>query len=59
MRGSLWIAAGGMLLAGVVAVGTGLLVAGTVPPAPWSGRLFQAVFAVTVIYALAFGRPAR
>lgn len=49
-------ALGGMLLAGGIAVGTWLYVAGVAPPFPWSAWAFHGALAVCLLYALAFGR---
>jgi preprotein translocase subunit SecY len=52
-------AVGGALLAFLVAAGTALYVAGAAPPYPWNARLFNLLLAVSIAYALAFGRARR
>ena len=54
-----WIAAGSVILALVVAVGTALYVRGIAPPFPWNMHAFGILLAVCIAWALAFGRASR
>lgn len=52
------ITLGGLLLAGIVTVGTWLYVAGKAPPFPLNAQAFYGMVLVSIIYALLFGRAA-
>lgn len=56
MRGHGLVTAGGMLLAGVVAIGTWLYVLGAMPPFPWNGWAFNGLLWAALAYALLLGR---
>lgn len=51
--------AGGVLLASLVTVGTGLYVSGLAPPFPWNAHAFNALVLISIAYALRFGRARR
>jgi hypothetical protein len=51
------ITLGGVLLAGLVVVGTWLYVAGHAPPFPLSAWAFNGLVILSTAYALLFGRP--
>lgn len=48
-----------VLLAAVVALGTGMYVRGIAPPFPWNVRAFDALLMACVAWPLAFGREKR